>query len=436
MNNKLHAGLALLALLSVRAAAQGLPDAIHVADKIGRAIEFQDEVKAVSYSRSTDGYYLSFGAPYPAQVLSVWVNEADYDRLPGRHSLVGRIVRIKGQLESGSTGPLLKLESPDAFQLLPVEETALTKAVLDGKMDRDQFKAAVRQKFEAEDFATLELLAEELRQSRERFSDGTWISAAYYGAFSLDANAAPERFASAAETIRHWENARPGSLVALLLKAGLHRDLAWHERSNKLGSEVTPEQWAGFKRELLQARQLMESVPAARMYPEYFSIMQTIALGQGWPKDDYMRLFSEATNAEPDYHAFYFQTAYYLLPRWHGRKGEWEQFAEAQRQRHGAGGAGDGLYTRIVWSMRPHYDNIFKETDVSWEVMAAGFEYLIREHPESRWLRNAYANFAWKVHDRSRLRKALTAIRQDPDMNIWVNLENLALAERFAVSQP
>jgi hypothetical protein len=436
VNNKLRAGIALLVLLCVRAAAQELPDAIHAANKIGQAIEFEDEVKAVSYSRSTDGYYLSFGAPYPAQVLSVWVNGADYNRLPSRHALVGRIVRIKGQLESGPTGPLLKLESPAAFQLLPVEENALTKAVLDGKMDRDQFKAAVRQKFEAEDFATLELLAEELRQNRERFSDGTWISAAYYAAFSLGGNSAPERFASAAERIGRWENARPGSLVALLSKAALHRDLAWHERSDKPANKVTPEQWAGFKRELLEARQLLESHPAARMYPEYFSIMQTIALGQEWRKDDYMRLFAEATNAEPEYHTFYFQAAYYLLPRWHGRKGEWEQFAEAQRQRHGAGGAGDALYTRIAWSMRSRYANIFKESGISWEVMAAGFEYLIREHPQSRWLKNAYANFAWKAHDRSRLGNALPAIRQDPDMNIWVNLENLALAERFAVSEP
>lgn len=411
-----------------------VPDAFHVADRIGQAVEFQDEVKAVSFSRSTNGYYLSFGGSYPAQVLSVWVSLENYDRLPGRRALVGRTVRIKGQLESSPTGPLLKLDSPEAFALLEVADSALTKEVLDGKMDRDQFKAAIAQKFAAEDFATLEVLAEELRQSRERFSDGTWLSDAFFAAFEIGAQASAEQYASVEEKIARWEKARPGSLIALLVKAEFHCNLAWKARGVGFAREVTPEGWAGFKRELAKARELLESHPAAKMYPAYFSIMQTIALGQHWPKQEYMRLFTEATNLEPEYYAFYFKTAEYLLPRWRGKKGEWEEFAESQRQRHGAGSAGDALYARIAWSMKPYYDNFFEKTAISWETMAAGFEFLIKEHPQSRWLKNAYGYFAWKARDRVRLRKALAEIRADPDMNIWVNLENVGLAERLAES--
>ena len=53
--------------------AQEIPNASTVATRVGQAVVFQDEVKAVSYSRSTEGYYLSFGAPYPKQILSVWI---------------------------------------------------------------------------------------------------------------------------------------------------------------------------------------------------------------------------------------------------------------------------------------------------------------------------------------------------------------------------
>ena len=60
---------ACLALFRAAAFAQHPPDAAAVADKIGQEIEFQDEVKAVSYSRSTKGYYLSFGAPYPSREI-------------------------------------------------------------------------------------------------------------------------------------------------------------------------------------------------------------------------------------------------------------------------------------------------------------------------------------------------------------------------------
>jgi len=434
-SRSLRATCAVLGLLGVIARAQDLPDAIHVRDRIGQQVEFQDKVEAVSYSRSTNGYYLSFGGAYPAQVLSVWASEKNYDQLPGRSALVGRVVRIKGQIEGSSTGPLIKLESPEAFQLLQVEESALTKAVLDGKMDRDQFKAAVEQKFAAEDFGTLEVLAEELRQSRERFTDGTWLSAAFQAAFELDANASSERYAAAGQTIAHWETARPGSLVALLVRAGWHRDLAWKARSHETKKKIAPEQIAAFTRELIEARQLLQSHPAAGMYPEYFSLLQRIALSQGWEKDEYLRLFEEATRREPEYYTFYFNTAQYLLPRWRGKKGEWEAFADAQRVRLGSGPAGDALYARIVWAMKPFYDDLFATSNVSWETMASGFEFLIKEHPQSRWLKNAYPYFAWKARDRVRLAKALPEIRQDPDMNIWVNLENLGMAERLAASE-
>src|SRR5439155_10265794 len=116
-----------LALPLVAARAQELPKATAVAPQIGQAVEFQDEVKAVSFSRSTNGYYLSFGAAYPKQVLSVLVSEECYNRLPGRGAMVGRVVRIKGQLEKSPTGPLVKLQARENFQLLEVDEKMLAK---------------------------------------------------------------------------------------------------------------------------------------------------------------------------------------------------------------------------------------------------------------------------------------------------------------------
>src|SRR3954447_14175318 len=102
---------ACLALLVTKTHAQEVPKASAVATQIGQAAEFQDDVKAVSYSRSTKGYYLSFGAPYPKQILSVWIEGKMYEQLPSHHSMVGRTVRISGQIEKSPTGPLIKLES-------------------------------------------------------------------------------------------------------------------------------------------------------------------------------------------------------------------------------------------------------------------------------------------------------------------------------------
>ena len=64
--------------------------------------------------------------------------------------------------------------------------------------------------------------------------------------------------------------------------------------------------------------------------------------------------------------------------------------------------------------------------------MAAGFDALTHQYPESNYLKNAYAWFAWEAKDRDRLRPALEAIKAHPDMDIWVNLENVQFAEKFA----
>ncbi|HSV63794.1 MAG TPA: hypothetical protein VLH83_10665, partial [Chthoniobacterales bacterium] len=427
--------LAALLVFRTTAQTQEVPSAGSVADRIGQTVEFQDEIKAVSWSNSTNGYYLSFGAPYPKQLLSVWVAEKLYDKLPASRALVGRVVRIKGLLEPSPTGPLLKLQMREDFGLLPVDEAILSKPTLDGKQERSQFKAAVWQTFLHGDFETLETLGQELRQSRERLLDGSWLSEAYFSALRLSPATSKERYAAVEERIAQWERAKPTSPAIPLIKIGYHLDLAWRWRTDRAAKAVSPEGWKGFKNELAIARQLLELQAVDKSYPEYYALMQTVALGQGWKKPDYMRLFAQATQLEPDYYRYYSNAALYLLPRWHGRKGEWEQFAEQQRQLHGAGAAGDALYAQIAWDLQDYYfRRFFRDTTISWDVMASGFDYLIKEYPDSRYLKNVYANWAWKADDRVRLRTLLPIIKSDPDMTVWVNLENVALAEKFANS--
>lgn len=169
------------------------------------------------------------------------------------------------------------------------------------------------------------------------------------------ADVSAERYAALEQKMADWETARPASPVLLLIKAGFHRDRAWKARGDGHTTNRSQQARTGFEPELATARQLLESNPAAKIHPEYFAIMQSIALGQHWPEDEYLRLFAEATALERDYYAFYFNTADYLLRRAGGKKGEWEAFAEAQRRQRGVGGSGDALYTRIAWAMQGYY---------------------------------------------------------------------------------
>jgi hypothetical protein len=261
---------------------QNPPDAASVASRIGQTVEFQDEVKAVSYSRSTKGYYLSFGAPYPKQLLSVWMLEKLYDRLPYHSSMVGRTVQITGQIESSPTGPLIKLASRDNFKVLATDESILTKPTLDGNQDRAQFETAIYQTFQRGDFDTLDTIGHELQTSRERLNDGTWLSEAYFAAFRISVGTRLEHYNENEQLLARWEQSRPTSPVLPMIKASFHIDLAWKWRGNGYSNTVTPEGWAGFKKELAVARRILDADQTGKFYPEYYALMQMLALGEGW----------------------------------------------------------------------------------------------------------------------------------------------------------
>jgi hypothetical protein len=425
--------LPVLALVQSLALAQEPPAAAAVASKIGQDIEFQDEVKAVSYSRSTKGYYLSFGAPYPKQVLSVWTDSSTYDQLPATHNLVGRTVRIRGKLESSPTGPLLKISTLDQLDVVETDEAILSQPVLDGERDRDRFNAAVFQNLARDEFQTLDTLAAELLRSGEQSADGTPLLYSYFRAFHVRVNAPDEDYTLMESKLAAWSRARPDSALVPLLQSQFHRDMAYHIVGVRTFRSITKEHRAIYRKEMAAAHQLLESHPGGKIYPEYYSLLMCVATCQRWPHPAFFPVFDEAIRAHPGYYIYYLDAAEYLLPWWRGKKGDWEAFAEKERHRLG-GGAGDALYARIGWSMEHRYKNMFRETAVSWEEMASGFEDLMKQHPSSEYLKNAYANMAWRAGDRARLREALPQVRANPDMEIWVNLENVALAEKFAKS--
>ncbi|CAN5617374.1 hypothetical protein BH18VER2_BH18VER2_00620 [soil metagenome] len=61
-----------------------------MAKQIGQEIEFADVVRAFDRLRSKAVCYFSLGAPYPKQILSVWVPDNIYDQLPRDLGLLGR----------------------------------------------------------------------------------------------------------------------------------------------------------------------------------------------------------------------------------------------------------------------------------------------------------------------------------------------------------
>ncbi|MGF1678287.1 MAG: DUF4034 domain-containing protein, partial [Candidatus Methylacidiphilales bacterium] len=210
--------------------------------------------------------------------------------------------------------------------------------IKDGPEQRAEFRKAVFQLFEQERFDLLESMGNHLVDKQERFPEGLWKAERFFSGCDNDVNTDAEARAGL-ERLDRWEKQFPQSEWVPILRASLWNHYAWAARGSGYANTVTDEGWKNFAKRLAEAKRILEATPSradGSRNPFWYLTMQTTALGQSWKRSDYEALFLEATTHHPDFHYFYLKKGYFLLPRWYGKKGEWQKFAVEASKKHGA----------------------------------------------------------------------------------------------------
>src|SRR5437868_4331307 len=143
----------------------------------------------------------------------------------------------------------------------------------------------------------------------------------------------------------------------------------------------------------VRVRELIDSEALKEKCPRSWSVMLTAALGLGADKPTFQTLFAEALKAEPANAGYYFQMAYYLLPRWHGNPNDTARFLQEAADQIG-GDDGDLLYARVAWYLQGIEGNIFDERNLSWERADRGFQVMEKRFLGSALVRNGRAYMA------------------------------------------
>jgi len=296
----------------------------------------------------------------------------------------------------------------------------------EGPVPRWEFTQGIQKLVLKSQFAELEKTHEDLLRNGDRFGEGRLKIEFFYE--GLDGSEFGE--GSEAERqlwfakIEAWKKAFPASPLPLIAEAASWVDYAWAARGSGWASTVTEEGWKKYRERLSRAESILlevkKSAAAGPVPPGWYTVMQHVALGQGWDTDRYDRLFNEAITAYPRYHAFYFSKAYYLLPRWHGKDGDLEAFAEQVR----AGGNAE-FYARIIWSQYGFYPdrNVFKSPHVRWEFMREGFEEMMKNYPDSEWNLSNYCRFACEAGDKATARRLFVALKGFYWRQVWPSRE-------------
>ena len=294
--------------------------------------------------------------------------------------------------------------------------------------------AQTRRLLKERDTAGLEALADQLRNGRERLDGGTWILSTFY-CTATDLPESEAEINNAIEFYERWARERPTSITAQVCLVHALTSFAWEARGGGWASSVSDDGWRLFRERLARARKVFDRASALEeKCPGLFEAAQTVALGQGWSRDQYMAALAKAIKQEPSYGKYYTNACYWLLPRWHGKIGDFEKWIASQADRYPKE-IGDGQYAFFVWmaDCMPVKGEIqFAPGRLDWARTKRGFDLWLKENPDNLMVRFEYTRLALLAADRATVRQQfeITGGKYYPRM--WKDRKQFEQARQFA----
>jgi hypothetical protein len=243
---------------------------------------------------------------------------------------------------------------------------------------RHQIYETITTLLSEENYEDIDRIAQDYRRSKTLFPNGLWkLPVLYYAVTDVDINAPEASWHSHLEILEKWVNSEPNSITAQIALADFYISYAFRGRGYSVASQVTDEGWKLFRQRLEKAAGVLNRAEKLKTKcPHYWSVSLSLAKAQNANLSSFRKILKHALSYEPFYLSYYFKTAGYLMPRWHGKEGAWEAFAHAAANMVGDR-SGDFIYAQIIISMNgdPPYDSVLNESHrITWPQVKRGLE--------------------------------------------------------------
>jgi hypothetical protein len=272
---------------------------------------------------------------------------------------------------------------------------------------------------EQENFAQLDCVADAARKNKDRFSSGYWkLSAIYEGVANTIEHGTNEDWNARLLHIQHWVASNPKSITAQIAEAQLHAYLAWVARGNGSSDTVSDSGWKLFNERMAEAKRLLETSPELKQCPDWYWVMQQVALAQGWPVAQQRALLEQAVALEPTFYPYYRTFSYAISTNWYGQDGDSEKFALEMADRL-KGDDGDIIAFEVAARLAPccKTDDVVKR--ISFERIRRGYTALQKRYGKSFTNMNVMAFIAVRSDDAIYANSLLQDIGEQWDKEIW-----------------
>lgn len=186
------------------------------------------------------------------------------------------------------------------------------------------------------DFHSIEKIANEAREKKERLEGGYWkLDSIYEGLTAMYAEnteqvQTDEMWRKRIELFKQWKENSPQSITARITLAKAYIEYGEFARGGGYIDTVSSEGYKLLHERLdLAEKELLEARELSTKCPRWYREVLFIAMFKGWENEEFEKIFEEAVNLEPNYLQFYLVKSEYLTPKWSGSQPQWEKFVEA-----------------------------------------------------------------------------------------------------------
>jgi hypothetical protein len=306
------------------------------------------------------------------------------------------------------------------------EDLNATMTVL-AERDETAYSTRLRTQLEQERFKVLDDVAAAERTGRTHFPGGAWKLHTFYAAIESPKGKLPAteaEWADFLDQMKRWTAQQPDSITAQVSLAYAYLHYARQTRASGMdGTDATQEGKRLLDERLKLAETLLnQSYNLPAKCPEWYFVMLQVGRTKGWEIEDLTTLFQRAIAFDPEYYYYYQEQALNLTPKWRGKPGDTEKFAEETANRAGSK-AGNILYWQITQSILGNRDLADMPQQFSWSRAQLGYQAMVDQYGVSPIRQNQHAQMAAKFGDYMVTDETLTQIGDRWDERTWSSRE-------------
>ena len=284
------------------------------------------------------------------------------------------------------------------------------------------FQREILNDFQNENYTALEEKANQARLTKERFPGGYWKLAILYTTLTdvfAEGAVTDEMWLAMIGKLKKWKQQMPQSITARVALGKAYLQYGWFARGSGFSNTVA-EKDLDKKRERMELAytELTEAQTLAAKCPQWYETMLYIAMAESWSEEEYAALLEDAIKYEPDYYYYYYDVGMNALPRWSGRKGDWEKFAGEILKLDSK--EKNMMYFLFVSHMVDNYYNEWVDRQsISWDTIKKGYREMETKYGVDKQRLNQYSFLASVNEDMPEAYDAFMKIGEDFDDEVY-----------------